>query len=68
MLLPTFAGSHAPDHLGAVLDGLLRVEGALGTGEALADHPGVLLIRILIRPALPLLDGLLRRPSGWSQQ
>ena len=35
------AGRHAADHLGAIGDGLFRVEGALRAGEALADHLGV---------------------------
>src|SRR5690606_18896754 len=35
------AGGHAADHLGAVGDGLLGVESALATGEALADDFGV---------------------------
>ncbi len=38
--LPALAGRHASDHRRAVGDGLLRVEGALGAGEALADHAG----------------------------
>ena len=42
MLGSAFAGRYAADHLGAVGDGLLGVEGALGAGDALADHLGVL--------------------------
>ena len=37
-----FAGRDAADHLGAVGDGLLGMEGALVAGEALADDLGVL--------------------------
>ena len=36
-----FARRHAADHLGAVGDRLLGMEGALRAGEALADHLGV---------------------------
>ena len=35
-------GGDAADHVRAVVDGLLGVEGALLAGEALADHFGVL--------------------------
>src|SRR6516225_97523 len=35
-----FARCHTADHLGAVGDRLLGVEGALGAGDPLADHPG----------------------------
>ena len=40
--LPALAGRHATHHVGAVLDGLLRVERTLLAREALADHLGVL--------------------------
>ena len=36
-----FARSNATNHLGAVFDGLLGVEAALRTGDALADNFGV---------------------------
>ncbi len=39
--LPALPGGHAADHLRAVGDRLLRVEGALRAGEALADDLGV---------------------------
>ena len=42
MLLAALAGGHATDHVGAVVDGLLGVEGALLAREALADDLGVL--------------------------
>lgn len=42
MLLSSFLGRHAADEVGAVLDGLLAVEGALLAGEALTDHAGLL--------------------------
>lgn len=35
--LATLAGRHAADHLGAIFQRLLAVEGALLAGEALAD-------------------------------
>src|SRR5689334_4862831 len=35
-----FPRRDAPDHLGAVSDRLLGVKGALGAGEALAQHLG----------------------------
>ena len=41
MGLPTLARGHAADHVGAVGDGLFRVESALAAGEALADQFGV---------------------------
>ena len=40
--LAALSGRDAADHPGAVGDGLLGVEGALGAGEALADDRGVL--------------------------
>ena len=40
--LAALAGAHAAHHVGPVLDGLLRVEGALLAGEALADDLGLL--------------------------
>src|SRR6185312_5398317 len=42
MLAAAFAGRGAADHLGAVLDGLLGVKGAVLAGEALADDLRVL--------------------------
>ena len=42
MLLAPLARGDASHHVGAVLDGLLGVEGALLTGEPLADDLGVL--------------------------
>src|SRR5690606_41855335 len=42
VLGPALARRHATPDLGAVLDHLLGVEGALGTGEALDDDLGVL--------------------------
>jgi hypothetical protein len=42
VLLTTAARRDAADDLGAVLDALFRVEGALLAGEALHDHLGVL--------------------------
>ncbi len=45
MDLAAFAGRDAADHLGAVGDGLLGVEGALSAGDALADDLGVLVDR-----------------------
>lgn len=38
MRFATLAGADAANQLGAVLDGLLRVESALFAREALADH------------------------------
>src|SRR6185503_6981515 len=40
MLRAAFARRHAAHHVGAVFDRLLRMEGALGSCEALADHLG----------------------------
>src|SRR5207253_1615764 len=40
MARAAFARRHPPDHLGAVGDRLLGVEGALGAGEPLAQHLG----------------------------
>ena len=40
--LAALSGGDAADHPGAVGDGLLGVEGALGAGQALADDAGVL--------------------------
>ncbi len=37
----TLARRDAPDHAGAIGDGLFGMKGALRTGETLADHPGV---------------------------
>ena len=42
MFLSALSGRNSSDHLGAVLDGLPRVEGALLAGEALADDLRVL--------------------------
>ena len=42
VLFAATARRDAADHLGAVLDALLGVKGALLAGEALADHAGVL--------------------------
>ena len=42
MGLAAFAGGDAADHLGAVSDGLLGVEGALRAGDALTNDLGVL--------------------------
>src|SRR5581483_10909692 len=42
MRAAAFAGRGAADHLGAVLDGLLGMEGAVLAGEALADDLRVL--------------------------
>jgi hypothetical protein len=42
MCLPSFAGTDAADHLGAVGDRLLGMKRALRAREALADHFGVL--------------------------
>src|SRR3989304_5703447 len=42
MLGAAFARGHAPHHAGAIGDGLLRVEGALGAGGALANDAGAM--------------------------
>merc|ERR1711966_524723 len=42
MLLATLSWGDSSNHLGSILDCLLRVEGALLPGEALADDLGVL--------------------------
>lgn len=38
MCSSTLARTHAADHSRAIFDSLLRVKGALFTGEALTDH------------------------------
>mmetsp|Transcript_19888 Transcript_19888/g.44339 ORF Transcript_19888/g.44339 Transcript_19888/m.44339 type:complete len:124 (+) Transcript_19888:929-1300(+) len=47
MTLPALLGGDAAYHFGSVLHGLGGVEGALLAGEALADHP-----RVLVHPYL----------------
>jgi len=42
MFSSTFLRSHSTHHVGAVLDGLLGVEGAILPRDALADHAGAL--------------------------
>ena len=41
MRLPALARRDTADHVGAVIDGLLGMEGALRAGKALADDPGL---------------------------
>lgn len=42
MFSSTFLRSHSTHHVGAILDSLLGVEGAVLPGDALADHAGAL--------------------------
>ncbi|KAG1360445.1 hypothetical protein G6F61_014399 [Rhizopus arrhizus] len=67
----TLARGHAAPNLGAVLDHLSGVEGALLAGEALHDHLGVLAAfltasTIFLAPSLMLSAGMMAMPLSRS--
>ena len=68
MFLAPLAGGDATDHVGAVLDGLLGVEGALLAREPLADHLrffGQLHVHVGLGVARPDARGCCGRISRW---